>query len=283
SLTRGRPALHDSVLAAGRRLRPGELTTIIERSRGVHELTVRLAIRMLQDVPARTTTLLGFAALLGYCHPRFGSLGRLRASCAFLPGWTDLPGGWRRFEPAWRDGALVVCRSDRRPQVALLGRLVGELVEDGAAAEAIELCLDAGYRGTASDLLAGVGPDLLSAGQPLSVQRWLRRLPWAARRRHRALAGPLRAARRARPEAPAPAGRAGGRRPHGRPDGRGGPAPHQPPAPARPPTRPGRPASRSAPPSWRRRRCRRGSSGRWRSRSAGSASSTGTAGRERSC
>jgi DNA-binding SARP family transcriptional activator len=195
-LTGDRLALYDSVLDAGRQLRPGELTTIIERSRHVRELTVRLAARLLQDVPARTRALLGFAALLGYCHPDLGSLAPVLETCAVLPWWTELTGRWRHFEPAWRDGALAVCHSNRRPQGALLGRLVGELVEDGAAAEAVELCLDAGCPGTASDLLAEIGPDLLSAGQPLSVQRWLRRLPWTVRRRHRALAGQVRAARR---------------------------------------------------------------------------------------
>jgi len=202
SLTGDRLALYDSVLDAERQLRPGELTTIIERSRNVRELTVRLGGRLLHDVPARTMTLLGFAALLGYCHPDLGSLAPVLETCGILPWWTELTGGWRRFEPAWRDGALAVCRSNRRPQVALLDRLVGELVEDGAAAEAVELCLDAGYPGTASDLLAEVGPDLLAAGQPLSVQRWLRRLPWTVRRRHRALAGQLRAARRPEWKAP---------------------------------------------------------------------------------
>src|SRR5262249_56691255 len=49
---------------------------------------------------------------------------------------------------------------------------------------------------------AEVGPDLLAAGHPLSVQRWLGRLPWTARRRHRALAGQLRAARRPEWKAP---------------------------------------------------------------------------------
>src|SRR5262249_48369795 len=134
SLTRGRPALHDSVLDAGRRVRPGELATIIPPWRGVHALTVRWASRLLEAVPARPTTLLGFAALLGYCHPRFGSLEPVLESCGYLPWWTELTGGWRRFEPAWRDGVLVVCRSDRRPQGALPGRVVGGLGAEGGAA-----------------------------------------------------------------------------------------------------------------------------------------------------
>jgi DNA-binding SARP family transcriptional activator len=193
-LTGSRLALYDSVLDAGRRLRPGDLATIIEKSCDVDDLTAQLASRVLQDIPLRTKTLLGFAALLGYCHPRFASLEPVLGSCGHFPWWTELTGEWRRFEPVWRGGVLAACRSDPRPQVPLLGRLVGELAEDGAVSAAIELCLDAGYPGTASDLIAGVGPDLISAGRALSVRRWLARLPRTSRRRHRALAAQARAA-----------------------------------------------------------------------------------------
>jgi DNA-binding SARP family transcriptional activator len=237
-LTGSRLALYDSVLDAGRRLRPGDLATIIEQSRDVDELTAHLAGRLLQDIPLRTKMLLGFAALLGYCHPRFASLEPVLDSSGNFPWWTELTGEWRRFEPVWRGGVLAVCRSDSRPQLPLLGRLVGELAEDGAASAAIELCLDAGSPGAASDLIAGVGPDLLSAGRALSVRRWLVRLPRISRRRHRALAAQARAAgaaarrteRKARRKEPGgtsrpprPAGTLSAARP-GRPSGVSGPA-----------------------------------------------------------
>jgi DNA-binding SARP family transcriptional activator len=237
-LTGSRLALYDSVLDAGRRLRPGDLATIIEQSRDVDELTAHLAGRLLQDIPLRTKMLLGFAALLGYCHPRFASLEPVLDSSGNFPWWTELTGEWRRFEPVWRGGVLAVCRSDSRPQLPLLGRLVGELAEDGAASAAIELCLDAGSPGAASDLIAGVGPDLLSAGRALSVRRWLVRLPRISRRRHRALAAQARAAgaaarrteRKARRNEPGgtsrpprPAGALSAARP-GRPSGVSGPA-----------------------------------------------------------
>jgi len=195
-LTMGRPALYDSVLDVGRLLRPGELVGIVGQSGGVGDLTARLADRLLRDILPRTVTLLGFAALLGYGHRRFSSIEPVLDTCGDLPWWTELAGGWRRFEPSWRAGVLAVCNGDLGSQVPLIGRLVGELVDDGAADAALELCLDAGYPGIASDLLAGIGPDLVRAGRPLAVRRWLLRLPFLARRRHCALSGQVRAARR---------------------------------------------------------------------------------------
>jgi DNA-binding SARP family transcriptional activator len=121
---------------------------------------------------------------------------------ATLPWWTELSGGWHRLDPGWRRAVLTVCRDGRRPQVALLGKLVGELVEDGATGSAIELCLDAGYPGTAGDLLAGAGPDLLAAGSTQSVRRWLGRLPWTARIRHRQLSAHTRVLQREGPRTP---------------------------------------------------------------------------------
>jgi DNA-binding SARP family transcriptional activator len=192
-----RPALCESVLDAGRSLRSGELVGIIAQSRGLDDLTTRLAARLLRDLPPPITTLLGLAALLGYGHRRFGSLEPVLDCCGDLPWWTQLTGDWRAFDSAWRAGVLAVCRSDLRTEVSLVGRLVLELVEDGAVDAAIELCMDAGYFGIAGDLLAGVGPKLVSAGRPISVRRWLRRLPWAVRRGHRELRAQIQEAHRA--------------------------------------------------------------------------------------
>ena len=195
-LTRGRVALHDSVLAAGQRLPLAEFAATIERSRTVDELTTRLARSLLQNIAPTSMTLLGLAALLRYHHPDFASLAPMLDLCGILPWWTELSGGWRRLDPGWRRSVLAVCRDGPRPQVAPLGRLVGELVEVGAVGSAIELCLDAGYPGTAGDLLAGLGPDLLAAGCTLSVRRWLGRLPWGERLRHRQLSAQARALQR---------------------------------------------------------------------------------------
>jgi DNA-binding SARP family transcriptional activator len=195
-LTHGRPALHDSVLATGQRLPLADFAATIERSRNVDELTTRLARALLQNVAPTAMARIGLTALLRYHHPRFASLAPVLDLCGTLPWWTELSGGWRRLDPGWRRGVLTVCREGQWPQVALLGRLVGELVEDGATGSAIELCLDAGYPGTAGDLLAGMGPDLLAAGWTLSVRRWLRRLPWTERLRHRVLSAEARAVQR---------------------------------------------------------------------------------------
>lgn len=202
-LTRGRPALYDSVLATGQRLPLAEFAATIERSRSIDELTTRLARSLLQDVAPTAMARLGLTALLRYHHPRFPSLAPVLDLCGTLPWWTELSGGWRRLDPGWRRGVLTVCREGQRPQVALLGRLVGELVEDGATGAAIELCLDAGSPGTAGDLLAGMGPDLLAAGWTLSVRRWLGRLPWAERLRHRLLSAEARALQRGGQRRPA--------------------------------------------------------------------------------
>jgi DNA-binding SARP family transcriptional activator len=221
-LTGGRIVLRQSVLEAGRRLPTGELTDIVDRSRSTDELVAELAVRLLRDVPPETTALLGLVALLGYCHHGFTSLAPVLEGCGDLPWWTDLTGGWRRFEPAWRGAAHALCRSHRHHQIPLLGRLVVELVEAGAIAEAVELCLDASYTGTASDLIAGLGPGQITDGRPRAVERWLGRLPRAERRRHRALAVQARAARRSAAAVPAtrrrgpPQRRGGGRSRQGR-------------------------------------------------------------------
>lgn len=195
-LAGNRPALCESVVEAGRALPSGDLAAAVEQSRDVAELTTRLAARLLRDRPPRIASRLALTALLGYGHRRFGSLEPALDSCADLPWWTELTGDWRRFDPAWRAAVLAVCEREMRTEVSLLGRLMGELVDDGAVDAAIELCLDAGYFGFAGDLIAAAGPGLVAAGRPLAVRRWLGRLPRPARRRHRMLKGQIQAARR---------------------------------------------------------------------------------------
>ncbi len=201
-LAGSRPALCESVVEAGRALPSGELAAVIEQSRDAAGLTTRLAARLLRDRPPRIVTRLALTALLGYGHRRFGSLEPALDTCADLPWWTELTGGWRRFDPAWRAAVLTVCEREMRTEVSLLGRLVGELVDDGAIDAAIELCLDAGYFGFAGDLIAAAGPGLVEAGRPLAMRRWLRRLPRSARRRHRMLNAQIQAARREAHAAP---------------------------------------------------------------------------------
>ena len=194
-LTAGRPELRRSMLAVAPRLVPGELDLIARDARRYGDLTRAVAARLLDDVGPSMRTVLDFAALLGVAHPRLATL----APAVEIDGpwWTECTNGWWRFEPVWRAAVHAVCRSDGHPDVVLLGRLLAELLEAGAIGAAIELCLDAGYAGTASDLIAGAADDLLAAAQPLALARWLRRLPRAERRRRRLLAVHLRTARRA--------------------------------------------------------------------------------------
>lgn len=204
-LTRPRVALHDSLLAAGQRLPPAEFAATVEQSRDADELAVRLVRALLRDVAPTTRSLLGLAALLRYPHPRFESLGPALELCATLPWWIELSGGWRRLDPAWERAVRSVYRAGDPAGAAPLEKLVGELVDGGAPAAAIELCLDAKYPGTAADLLAGLGPDLLAGGRTRAVRRWLGRLPWTERLRRRLVTVQAHALR---PDAPPePAGR----------------------------------------------------------------------------
>ena len=196
-LSRGRPALRESLLAAARVLPERELAGIVEASHDLDGLTAQLAVRLLQGAPPPVLPVLGLTARLGYRHSRYSSLDRALEDCPDAPWWTELSGGWWLLDPVWRPGVVAACRGDRRAEMALLGRLVWELVDDGAVDAAVELCLETGCHGLASDLLAELGPSLVLAGQPRAVRRWLRRLPWAVRVRHRALARQVRAAIRA--------------------------------------------------------------------------------------
>jgi DNA-binding SARP family transcriptional activator len=191
-----RPALGESLSAAGRALSERELADIVAASRDLDDLTARLATRLLDGVPSSVLPVLKLAARLGYGHGRFGSLDGVLENCLDAPWWTELRNGWWLLDPVWRPGVLAACRDGRRADVALLSRLVSELVGDGAIGVAIELCLDAGAPGLASDLLAGLGPSLVLDGQPRAVWRWLRRLPWSVRIRHRPLLRQTRAALR---------------------------------------------------------------------------------------
>jgi DNA-binding SARP family transcriptional activator len=141
--------------------------------------------------------MLGLAARLGYGHSRYGSLSAVLEYCLDAPWWTELCGGWWLIDQAWRPGVVAACRGGPRAELAVLHQLIWELVDDGAVDAAIELCLDLSSHDIASDLLAGLGPGLVLAGQPRAVTRWLRRLPWTLRVRQRALARRAQAAIRA--------------------------------------------------------------------------------------
>jgi DNA-binding SARP family transcriptional activator len=187
-VTAGRPALFDNVLQATHLLASGDLADIARRSENHVELTRRLAGRLLTDLRPDTRAILGFVSLLGYCHERFASTEPVLTECADLPWWILLSGGWRQLEPVWREGIRAACASATQQHLPMLARLVAELMEDGATDEAVELCLDAGYPGMASDLMAEFTPDVVAADCPRTVARWLSRLPIGQRGRHDAIA-----------------------------------------------------------------------------------------------
>ncbi|WP_306206430.1 bacterial transcriptional activator domain-containing protein [Actinoplanes sp. RD1] len=186
-LAGARVALHDSVLAAARRLPAAEFAAMVERSRTIDELTAQVAGAFLAGAGPAARSASGLAVALRHLHPRYASLAPAYELGGDLPWWTPLSDDWCRLDPGWQPGVLAACRSCPRPPVALLGRFAAELIEDGATDAAVELCLDTGFAGLAGDVLAAMGPDLVAAGRTLAVQRWLGRLPWTERRRHRTL------------------------------------------------------------------------------------------------
>lgn len=187
-VTAGRAVLFESALRAEHVFAPGDLADIVWHSHNHVELARRIAGRLLADVRPDTRAMLGFVALLGYCHERFASTESVLTECADHPWWILLAGGWRQLEPVWRDGVRAACASRAQQHLPLLARLVAELMEDGAADEAVELCLDAGYTGMASDLLADLSPNLIAIERPRALARWLRRLPLGERARHEVIA-----------------------------------------------------------------------------------------------
>jgi DNA-binding SARP family transcriptional activator len=133
--------------------------------------------RLLAGASERELAALGLAAQLGFTHPRFDALADAPAAPDH-PWWVPLTGGWQQVDPAWRP-ALATATTVTPPlsRVACLGRLVADLAEAGAALEAIELCLQAGWPGLAADLLTGEAEALVSAGRHAALARWLKQLP----------------------------------------------------------------------------------------------------------
>lgn len=193
SLAGDRTTLIDSLLQAGAVLGRGELAEAVEHADSAADLTTVVAQRLLDGTGMPVRAALRLVALLGYHHDQLTSLEPVRSVLDRLPCWTTLDWGWRELEPSWRAGICAAC-GDLRLRMPDLGRLIIELLDRGAGEEALELCLDAGYPGVASDLLGELGPALLGAGRTRSVARWLRRLPADDRVRHRDLTGGLAAA-----------------------------------------------------------------------------------------
>ena len=142
----------------------------------------------------QTRSLLTVVALFGYCHERFASMEPILTECAALPWWVALHGDWWQIPSPWRPAVTAAAGFGRPVELRVLARMVCELVEDGAGDEAIELCLDAGFPGLASDLLAEAAPALLRAERFRALHRWLHRMPAEEQSRHGELVTQLVAA-----------------------------------------------------------------------------------------
>jgi DNA-binding SARP family transcriptional activator len=167
----------------GRQPGPGTAASASARRRRADELTA--------DLHPHTRGLVLLVALLGYCHERFSSLEPVLTECATLPWWTALHGGWWQIRPSWRPAVIATASVGRPLELPMLARVVCELVDDGATDEAIELCLDAGFPGLASDLLIDSATNLVRAQRFSALQRWLERMPPQERSRHGRLAAQL--------------------------------------------------------------------------------------------
>jgi DNA-binding SARP family transcriptional activator len=132
----------------------------------------------------QTRSLLTVVTLFGYCHERFASMEPVLTECAALPWWVALHGDWWQIPGQWRPAVTTAAGFGRPVELRVLARMVCELVEDGAGDEAIELCLDAGFPGLASDMLAEAAPVLLRAERFRALHRWLHRMPPEVQSRH---------------------------------------------------------------------------------------------------
>lgn len=185
----GRSGLIDGTLRSISKIGMAELGRIAAKAREPGALIQAVAQRVLDDAPAAQLAALGMASHLGYAHERLGSLVPAMAGSDHHPWWVPLAAGWWQVDPAWRR-CLVACAAGATgvSRSACLSRLVGELAEAGAVAEAIELCISAGWSGLAADLVTEEAEALLSSGRHLALARWLERLPAGEVRSRPALA-----------------------------------------------------------------------------------------------
>lgn len=179
------------LLQASRRLPQGDLARLARFTPDLDQLTQQVTSRLLHRASPEAREMLGLVALLGYCHESYSSMHPVLALGRDLPWWTPLDGGWLQVDRAWRSGLFQTSARTGRPSMALLTKLVSELVADHAVDDAIELCLDVGSFGLASDLLTDAGLRRLADERPAATRRWLGRLPDDERGRL-GLSGPRR-------------------------------------------------------------------------------------------
>jgi len=178
-LTDGHSGTARALVSSMRILGAAVVGSILRNSTSRSEIMARLGSTAIRSVPKDEADALRLACLLGYGHRSFGSLAPALGA-PDRPWWVPLVGSWRLVDPLWREAILVNEGQPGAVPFANLSRLVGELVDENAVNEAIELCLDAGWPGMASDLLERHGSAMLEAGNTGMYARWANRIAGSA-------------------------------------------------------------------------------------------------------
>ena len=179
ALTEGHSGTARALVSSMRILGAAVVGTILRSSTSRSEIMTRLGSTAMRAVPEDEADALRLACLLGYGHRSFRSLAPALGA-PDRPWWVPLVGSWRLVDPLWRTAILLNEREQGAVPFANLSRLVGELVDENAVSEAIELCLDAGWPGMASDLLERHGSAMLEAGNTGMHARWASRISGGA-------------------------------------------------------------------------------------------------------
>lgn len=169
----GMAGLIQGALRTVPQLGAAEFTRITAKAGEPAALTRALASHLLSGASAERLAALEMAGHLGYAHASLGSLEPALATSAHHPWWVPLTDGWLQVDLVWQ-AALVATAAPRAggaARSACLNRLVAEPIDQGAIHEAIELCIDAGWRGLAADLLAGEADQLMSSGRQAALAR----------------------------------------------------------------------------------------------------------------
>jgi DNA-binding SARP family transcriptional activator len=186
-LTRVTPSLAGEVERAASMLPRSELAALIDSADSSVDLVRNVTTGLLIGASDETRDALGMAALLGYAHADLACVTSALIDCRRMPFWAPLEHGWLRMRASWREGIYLACRSKERSRPFPVEDAVRDLLDSDAFDEAVELCLDAGQPGIASDVLATATYQRTLLDRPTALRRWVDRLPPSERQRHAAL------------------------------------------------------------------------------------------------